>query len=300
MLSFLRTKLRLLLAAAAAIGISGPAIAGDDMQAIIDLNVGWTTVDADHDDDVGDKDTPFLGGSARILIPGSSGWNTQLDIDGFAAFLNGDDIDENYGSSFTGTAHFSRASTDSLFGLFGLIGSANAGEDEQVTLFAAGLEAQKRLNAVTIYGQGGYFTTQTEDSDSSEDGIEDAWFVRGIWRQFPTDNSKIEIEFNYAQGNVDYHDSPDPDDDQMMAWGAKYERDYASGRPMSWYIAYIGSQTKNESISDPGEVTDHSLVLGTTFRFGAGGQKQADRNGPTLSAPWALARWSGYSLESLD
>lgn len=262
---------------------------------LIEIWGGWTFADG-NDNNIDDDNHPAIGGSGRVSVPLAERFSGQIDIDGEANFLGGSDIDENYGHSFMAYGHLSWRDPQSyLFGIFGGLGASSAGEDEQANVFVVGAEAQAYFNSLTLYGQGGYFTTTSESG--SPDGIENAFFVRGVGRYFLSNNSKLEGEVTFAIGDIDYDataDSTDP----MWAWGARYEQMAGTSIPAAWFVGYRGSYAENQS--DNTDYTDHTVMAGMRFHFGADSLMDNDRRGATLDSPWAIPRWVGYSLESID
>ena len=264
---------------------------------------GWTFAEGDPDNGtvIDDEDHPALGGSARVNIPFSDNFSGQLDFDGEANLLNGDQIDDNYGHSFVGTGHLSlRDPSSHLIGVFGSIGVSSAGEDEQASMFVIGGEGQLYLGNFTLYTQAGFFTSDGEDN-AGDDSIEDAVFVRAVGRAFLTPTSRLEVEGTVASGDIDPQGTAD-DSDPMWAWGARYEQQIGgiggANMPLAWFIGYRGSYAENQS--DNTDYTDHTAMVGLRFLFGAPSLQDNDRRGATLDTPWAIQRWVGYSLESLD
>ena len=264
---------------------------------------GWTFADGDPDNDtvIDDDDHPALGGSARVSIPFSNNFSGQLDIDGEANLLNGSQIDDNYGHAFWATGHLSlRDPSSHLIGVFGSIGAASAGEDEQANVFVIGGEGQLYLGNFTLYGQAGYFTTDNEDPGGF-DGIEDAVFVRAVGRMFLGAGTRLEAEGTFASGDID-PDATADSSDPMWAWGARFEQEIAglgaTNMPLAWFAGYRGSYAENQS--DNTEYTDHTFMVGLRFLFGSPTLQDNDRRGATLDSPWAIPRWVGYSLESID
>ena len=264
---------------------------------------GWTFANGDPDNNnvIDDDDHPALGGSGRVSIPFSDGFSGQLDVDGEANLLNGDEIDDNYGHTFWTTGHLSlRDPSSHLIGIFGSAGVSSAGEDEQVNVFVIGGEGQLYLGNFTFYGQGGFFTTDGENNNS-EDGIEDAWFVRAVGRAFLSPTSRLEVEGTFASGDIEPNGTTDSSD-PMWAWGARYEQQIgglgAANMPLAWFVGYRGTYAENQS--DDISYDDHTVMVGLRFLFGAPSLQDNDRRGATLDSPWAIQRWVGYSLESIE
>ena len=302
---------KFLLGAVCALGMTGAAQAADYTPPPVDDGLlytglieawgGWTFANGDPSNVIDDDDHPAIGGSGRVSIPFSDGFSGQLDIDGEASLLNGDSIDDNYGHAFWMTGHLSlRDPSSHLIGLFGSAGVSSAGEDEQVNVFVIGAEAQLYLGNFTLYGQGGYFTTD-EENNNNPDGIDDAWFVRAVGRMFIGASSRLEAEGTFASGDIDFAATAD-DTDPMWAWGVRFEQELAglggSNMPLAWFLGYRGSYAENQS--DNTEYDDHTFMVGLRFLFGAPSLQDNDRRGATLDSPWAIPRWVGYSLESID
>lgn len=264
-------------------------------QGTLGVSVLHTWADGSEDSIIDDEEHFGITGLGRVSIPLGLMMSAQFDIDGTSNFLSGDEIDDNFGHAFSAAGHLSyRDPRSYLVGVFGFVGNSSAGEDEQATFYGAGIEGQLYLRNVTLYGQAGFFTGEGEDDNG--DGIEDAWFVRGVGRYFFSPNSKLEAEVSYAQGDIDFGGT-DADDDPMVAWGVSFER-MMPRFPIAWTVGYSGSTAENKD--DDTDYTDHTVRAGLKFHFGARTLLDIDRRGATLDTPTEIGRWYGYSFESID
>lgn len=233
-----------------------------------------------------DLDSALVGGAARVSIPWSANFSTQLDLEASAALGSYDSDREQYASSVVAAAHASFRQPDSyLIGLFGGGGIAIAEDEDTGNLWFAGLEGQAYLGNFTLYGQVGYLDSVEADGDDS-DTFHDAYFVRAVGRYFFTPNSMLQGEVSYASGKQDTGTSYDMD---ILGWGARYERGLET-MPISLFVAYEGAHYDNGSGGDRGSFTEHTGLVGLKFRFGPNSLKENDRLGATLDLP-RFGRW---------
>jgi hypothetical protein len=183
-----------------------------------------------------------------------------------------------------------------LFGVFGGVGATHGNGDTAPLFFGnngarhgvVGLEGQYYFSALTLYGQGGYDASFSQDNDSIFNGAH-AWFVRGTARYFLDQNLMIEGTGLYANGAVAFRDFfgvalPDNNFNTWL-WRAKLE-----WRPPAWpvslFATYEGSRTHYDSNAFFGftseRVTDNRVMGGIRLYLGQDTLFANDRNGTTL------------------
>lgn len=270
----------------------------------VEVGAAWNWADCENDgDDCSDLDDdsfPEVFGSGRVSLPVSDDVTLQTDIDGWATFTDrgpgdgdggGDLGEDNRQTGFGAGLHATyRDPNIGSGGLFGQIGSTNGGEDENATFFAIGGEAQAYINEFTVYGQVGGFWA---DDETENDVVTNAIFFRGVGRWFPDDNSRVEAEIGYFDG--EQNDSS-ADTVDGLSWGLRGDR-MLSGSPVSFFAAYDGMVIEEED--DNQEYTEHRLMAGVTFHFNAHDMLTQDRRGVTLDMP-DFARWIAPTIETVD
>jgi opacity protein-like surface antigen len=141
--------------------------------------------------------------------------------------------------------------------------------------------------------QGGYLDSESEDGEH----FNDAWFVRGIGQVFFNDGrTMLQGDIAFTQGTQDY-DEPgdDPDDMDLVAWGLELEHApdvHLGGGAMSLFAAYQGLHMVEASDDDEDDkITDHTVMLGLKFRFGA--MTPGERERATAPDLPNVGRWLG-------
>jgi hypothetical protein len=256
----------------------------------------WTgySVYGDVDNDIDDPSDHASGGqSVRLSLPLGPNLSIQMDLDSEqnSKFLYSGGDRQNFEHSFQGGGHLSyRDPSSFLIGVFGGAGGGQA-DTESNDLYFVGGEAQLYLDNLTFYVQGGYLDSAENDDD---DRFEDAVFVRGVGRWFITEDSRLQAEVSYADGNVD----GGGDNQDIVEWGVRY--DTMLGLPIvgdtNVFAGYRGGRFENNTENN--HVTDHTLMVGFRTAFGGNTMQEFDRVGATLDLP-NFGRWvsSGHLVE---
>lgn len=269
-----------------------PMAAAPQISAVFELYGGigtYANISGSNDDLVDLEGNPSLfGGSARVSIPWTHSFSTQLDLDADTAVLFDQDEDQ-YASSTIGTLHASyRGSDNWMLGVFAGGGTASVvGTDEAGLLKFAGVEGQYYFNNFTLYAQIGYLDSIEGDGGYS-DTFHAASFVRGVGRYFINDKTMVQAEVAYAAGKQDSGSSYDMD---VISYGVRAQREFDLGNvPLTVFAAYEGAQYSNGTESDNGEFTENNFLAGVQFRFGTSSMIENDRHGASLSTP-NFGRW---------
>lgn len=241
-------------------------------------------------------DTVFTnGGEAALSLPLGDNLSIQSDVkyeyntNATEAPGSSDVFGPRY--SFQGATHLSwRDPSRGLFGVFGGAGTSSFGlfEDDGFghdVAFVGG-EAQLYLDNITLYGQGGYVDFDTR-TNSSNFGLSDGVFVRGVFRWFLDNDSRVQLEVTYL--NADYTEAEAGDVD-IFSVGARYDFVLA-GLPIigdtALFVGYRGTFRENcfNLVGGPSaDVDDHTIRIGTSYSF-SGDRLTVDRQGATLDTP---------------
>jgi hypothetical protein len=183
-----------------------------------------------------------------------------------------------------------------LIGIVGGIGDAGGNDATNPSLGNSGvrhgligLEGQYYLNALTLYGQGGYDSTFKDIGGFGFFNNAHAWYLRGTGRYFFMPNFMVEGTAQYAKGEIGINPSiiTTPDTD-FKTWLWRIKGEWRPGQlPVSFFVTYQGSRTNydaNPTLFTFGErVTDNRVMAG--LRLYLGGQDTLltnDRTGATL------------------
>lgn len=212
-------------------------------------------------------DTVFAnGGEGKLSLPLGNNWSAQSDVkyeynsNALENIRSNDAFGARY--SFQGAAHFSyRDPSSFLFGTFGGIGEANAGPFGSTNHAFVGGEAQVYLNNITLYAQGGYVDFDLEQDPSA--GLDDGVFVRGVFRWFMANESRIQLEGTYL--NSEYVTG---DDFEAFSVGTRHDFDLNvplfGATPL--YVGYRG--TFRDDCLGRDDFDDHTILLGKMFVLG--------------------------------
>lgn len=266
--------------------------------------------DGGEDVEFDDDDYQFVSGvTGRLSLPLGDNLSLQTDVEVeySSSALTGSRQDELFAHSFLAGGHFSwRDPNAGLFGAFAAFGGGAADDDggdgpRQLSFYAVGGEAQFYADNLTFYLQGGYIDGATDAAlpviDSN--ALRDALFGRGIVRWFTDSDSRWQGEVAYVDGDTD---EGDPSGMTIVEWGVRYDtviRDLPILGDKSVFVGYRGAHfDKDNSGGDPGEFTDHTIMVGFTHRFGTETIMDTDRYGATLDMP-NFGRWvaAGQTLE---
>lgn len=257
-----------------------------------------------NDDPDPDHDSYFTSGQAgRLSLPLGDMLSLQMDANNEItsnAFI--DDSDDDFSHSFDFGLHVSaRDPSRGLFGVFAAFGQGKGDDSNgRHNFWAVGGEAQYYADNTTFYLQGGYLDSKPVDS-TSEDGLHNAFFVRGVARWFMTPDSRLQGEVSYANGD---QDSDDPFNMDIVQWGVRYDTVLA-GLPLigdsAVFVGYRGGFYDigvDPAQNETGRFTDHTVMAGFSYHFGGQTLQEFDRVGATLDLP-NLGRWVAAG-EQLD
>lgn len=255
-------------------------------------------IDPDHDDYF------TTGQTGRLSIPLSDMLAIQTD---FVNEITGnafkDNATDDFSHSFDFGVHMSaRDPSRGLFGVFGAFGQGKGDNNNgRHDYWAIGGEAQFYTDMATFYLQGGYLDSEGRAGDD-DDGLHDAFFVRGVARWFMTPDSRLQGEVAYANGTQDEcSDGPcddnSPYDMDVIQWGFRYDTVIA-GLPIvgdtAVFVGYRGTHFDNgccnSESEDVGRFTEHTIMAGYTYYFGGMSLLDFDRVGATLDLP-TFGRW---------
>jgi hypothetical protein len=146
-----------------------------------------------------------------------------------------------------------------------------------------GIEAQKYLGNLTLYGQlglGGQF------NDAQAGMIDDYWFIRGVARYFINPNLRVDGEISYADGDHQKWYGESGGSIDILSWGLGIEN-RLTGSPFSFFAGYAGDRIKGQAdfCNNSNEVTQHTFLVGAKMNFGEPTLLANDRHGATFDLP---------------
>ncbi len=152
----------------------------------------------------------------------------------------------------------------------------NPGGRYDVSFF--GGEAQFYIDNITLYAQGGYVDFDVRSGFGS---LEDGIFARGVFRWFTMTDSRLQLEATYADLDHTFGGSS-----EVISGKARYDFNIdlpiAGSTPL--FVAYRGTHRDNCTFNGGDDVTDHTVMIGTSYSF-SGGRLTVDRQGATLDTP---------------
>ncbi|MEM9471830.1 MAG: hypothetical protein AAGA00_07720 [Pseudomonadota bacterium] len=266
---------------------------------VVESWTGYTFYSGFESGDGGSEDLEdglYSSYSGRLSLPLGDRLSAQMDasleVSSDHLYGTSADDEDRFEYGFQGIVHFSSRDPDTgLFGVFGGIGDG-AADGGEYPFYVAGGEAQLYLPDFTFYVQGGYFNTTSKESQHDDDGMQEAWFGRGVVRWFPTEDSRFQAEVSYADGIVDKSESSNAEDDgHLVEWAVRYDT-LLTGLPVigdaGVFVGYRGGYFENEDENE--RYTDHTVMVGFRHAFGGNSIKETDRIGATLDAP-NFGRW---------
>lgn len=255
----------------------------------------------DEDNLQPDHDSYFTSGQAgRLSLPLGDMMSLQMDANNEITSNAFGDFDDDFAYAFDFGVHLSaRDPSRGLFGVFGAFGGATGdqsddGATDRQNFWAVGGEAQYYADNTTFYVQGGYLDSEPDDSDADQDGLHDAFFVRGVARWFMTPDSRLQGEVAYADGSQD-GPANDVKDMEVIQWGVRYDT-VISGLPLigdsAVFVGYRGIHFDNGCCGedDASRFTEHTIMAGFSHHFGGQTLLEFDRVGATLDMP-NFGRW---------
>lgn len=255
----------------------------------------WLDGNAVDDDDDIIVDMLFGGAAFRIGKILDNRWIFQGDLFGELT-----DADENnsYSYGVGGAAHIAKRTDSHLIGVFGgYIHTDQDTRDDDETSGRAfgGVEGQRYLNDVTLYGQlGGIFGNWGSDDDGY-DSVSRAGFARAAVRYFKNPATRLDLSVAAFYGQMDDDFEDDVSGGSLTA-GVEHQlhdRNFSifSGYEISYY---------NQREDGHDEVYEQTVSAGVKYRFGVEGTlKQQDRDRPSLDLP-PLLRWVAQTAGPLD
>lgn len=278
------------------LGISSVAMAESE-----NLMVGRIGIEAGNshmaDNDEGRaQNVMVLEGSGAVNIPMGDSFSLQMDME-----MGSNDryyaTDGPLGRQMY-TLHASARNSESwLFGAFGGVGRGISGDEDQANFnkFGSfgGLEAQKYMGNLTLYGQAYYSDFRL---DNSSPGPEQ---VRGVIgevaaRYFLEAGTMVELVAGYGESER-YIDGNDRAEMKLM--GAKVKHPMSDKNPV--YLTAQWRKMQVNSTSEGENSDDNAVMVGLEFLFGAESLKQNDRSGATLRTP-VVAPMAASWMEKLD
>jgi hypothetical protein len=243
------------------------------------------------DDGVADDTVFATGGEGLLSLPLGDNLSIQSDVkyeynsNAQQEPFSNDVFGPRY--SFQGATHISwRDPSTFLLGAFGGAGVTAFGPSKHDVRFVGG-EAQFYLDNITLYAQGGYvdFNLRPGSPLPAAPVADDGLFVRGVFRWFPTMDSRLQFEGTYQ--NIDLVGGPfsGSQEAEVFSVGARYDMMLA-GLPVIGstpvYVAYRGTFRDNCGFGT--DVDDHTFMVGTSYSF-SGDLLTVDRQGATLDTP---------------
>ncbi len=233
----------------------------------------------------GNDTTLASGHNARLSLPLGTNLSIQSDVDvewNDRAFDNNDVSGQRW--NFQGAAHLSwRDPSRGLFGVFGGAGTSHYNDyvpGYSTNVHFVGGEAQVYIDNITLYAQGAYVNLEEE-----LDG--DGFFARGVGRYFLDADTRFQVEGLYA--NLSFFDGPSADYD-VFQWGARFDTVWNNAPiigTLPLFIAYRG--TRRDGCFGPGvadgDTSDHTIMAGFSYHWGANSKLDNDRRGATLDTP---------------
>lgn len=284
----MKTLLKSAIAAGIAVmGVSSGAQAADYEQEIGLIVAGavenWNGVSFIDGGSTGSDTTIVSGHSGRLSLPLGPNLSLQSDIDvewNSRAFDGDDNVAAGNVWNFQGGAHLSwRDPSRGLFGIFAAAGEARYNDtdpDIHAEFSVIGGEAQFYIDNTTLYIQGAYFDV---DGD-----LEDGFFARGVGRHFLDQDTRLQLEVLFA--NVEFNGGGDYD---VFQWGARFDTVWHNAPVVGnlpLFIGYRGTSRDGclPTIADS-DTTDHIIMAGFNYYFGANSRLDNDRRGATLDMP---------------
>jgi hypothetical protein len=284
--------------------LAPPPPLGPNVSGYLDSYVGLGFFDGSGDSvDLDSELSLLFGNYGAISIPLGSNLSIQQDVFyEYGSQASSDDDDEKSDmflySGQIGTHLSLRDVSQGLVGGFGGFGMAN-GDSASANYVFAGAEAMGYVGEWTLYAQGGWFDSESNDF-RYDLGLNDAYFVRGVARWFLSPDSRLQGEFAWASG--DYGFSEDTAD--VLEWGVRYDWVWSDVPvvgtlvgAMPLFVAYRGNYAQGDF--DDSEVWANTFMVGTSYRFGGSNLQEFDRVGAPLDLP-NIGRWvaSGTILNS--
>jgi hypothetical protein len=285
----MRTLVKSAIAAGIAAGCMSSGAQAADYEQEIGLIVAgavenWNGISFIDGGSTGSDTTIVSGHSGRVSLPLGPNLSLQSDIDvewNSRAFAGDDNSAAGNIWNFQGGAHLSwRDPSRSLFGIFAAAGEERHNDtdpDINYDFTVIGGEAQFYIDNTTLYIQGAYFDV---DGD-----LESGFFARGVGRHFLDQDTRLQLEALFA--NVEFEG--DAGDYNVFQWGARFDTVWHNAPivgSLPLFIGYRGTLRDGclPSLADS-DTTDHIIMAGFNYYFGANSRLDNDRRGATLDMP---------------
>ena len=243
----------------------------------------------------GGDDVAFWTGTAgKLSLPLAANMSIQSDVwveYNDQAFDAGPHVAGlRYG--FQGASHLSVRDPDQgLFGAFGGMGGTHygfTGDNLSYDFRFVGGEAQGYFGFFTLYVQGGYVDV-VDATPAPPQRLDDGFFARGVARWFPDMDSRLQGEVTYAALERNGNGQGPARDLDILSWGVRYDTRLGA-LPFigdsNGLIGYRGTHRENCFQQRGGEdLTDHTIMVGLTYRWGGISIMDNDRRGATLDTP---------------
>lgn len=266
--------------------------------AIFGLSIGAHDINGtEGDPDITEGTELTFAGQGAVSIPFGDMFSAQLDVQ-TEFYDHAGDEDNAQSASMIG-GHLSLR--DPGMGLIGLFAGAGLGTNEDSSGggkglgFLGGVEAQAYLGNFTLYGQVGYADFVVDDSSPDDEGFTDGWFAAAEARYFIHEDFMIHANVAYGE-TESYTDGEDAG--EIWNWGAGAKLRLSDSMPIYGTLDYRGG-IYTDAENNTEEVTEHAVLVGLAFAFGAPSLMENDRRGATLSTPMLPARAAAYT-EAVD
>jgi hypothetical protein len=252
------------------------------------VSESWNGVQIIDGGGTGDDTTLASGHNARLSLPLGGNLSLQSDVD---VEWNDRAFDNNAVSgqrwSFQGAGHFSwRDPSQGLFGVFGGVAASRHNDfvpGYKTNLRFVGGEAQLYMDDLTFYAQGAFVDQQGELTG-------DGFLARGVGRWFVGVDTRLQLEGLFA--NLKFQDDEAGDFD-VYQWGARFDTVWDEAPilgSLPFFIAYrgtlrdgcLGNEFANNSDNN---TSDHTVMAGLSYNWGAPSKMDGDRRGATLDTP---------------
>ncbi|MFN3714357.1 MAG: hypothetical protein ACK4SX_11930 [Alcanivoracaceae bacterium] len=232
-------------------------------------------------------------GNAVANIPVGQSYSVQLGAD--VAIYGEQDRGDDYGpqSRVTFTTHFSRrnAETGLVGGFVGLGRGVGYGWPEYTDLGKlAGLEAQRYMGNVTLYGQAYYSDFVLYDSGSTRQQVR-GFLGSAAARYFPAEDTMLEL--GIGLGSSRHYNESDRGDFSSASFKAKQR--VSKANPVYASLTLRTAKIDNTTRDSIGY--ESSVLVGVEVLFGATSLKDNDRRGATLDTPILATQAAAWNEE---
>lgn len=267
----MQTVFKTIIALLGATVVSGSAYAEDVAQG--NGVSGDVSIGTSYENWGGYHDNSQLYGSAdiRLQIPVTGAFTAQFDGSFHRAFdiTSAGDASIYQSLGHVG-AHLLYRGDGYQLGVMAGAGASSVDGSEGWHGTMVGVEAQKYLGNVTLWGQVGHVW---QDEDSSEAIRANA--VRGGVRYFIEPTLRLDVEAGYAAGTFDGYNA------KVTTWGLGVEKLISQGAnaDVSVFARYEGAHLDFSDYGSGDELTKQAVKVGFSLKFGHKGLLEQDRSG---------------------